>query len=199
MKLTVAETKALPRAMQYEEMIRDLFTKDLGGIDGQRMHAAIGISGESAELMKAFMLRDERNLVEEGGDAYFYVQALLNQNNWTVEDVLNARTDCEQDLVGMEGAQTIIYAGDILDIAKKSWVYGKTIDLAALKTAVGNWLHAFMSLMDAEGGDFFEALTLEDLKAHNQYKLVTGPNARFATGKYTDAAAIARADKPAGE
>jgi phosphoribosyl-ATP pyrophosphohydrolase len=192
--MNVLETQGLPRAQQYEQMVRDLFTKELGGLPGQRMHAAIGIAGESIELFKGYMLGDEPNIVEEGGDAFFYFQALLNQTGWTIEELKALGTTMPHELHEQEGARTLIAAGDLLDVAKKTWVYEKELDAGKLKQAMANWIIAFIPLMEEEVG-----LDLEDLKAHNQYKLVTGPNARFATGKYTDQQAIARADKAPGE
>lgn len=74
-------------------------------------------------------------------------------------------------------------SGECLDLVKKSWVYGKPLDLVKLQTEAGDTLHYLVMLCIANGW------TLEDLVANNRAKL----NLRYPTG-YTDAAAIARAD-----
>jgi hypothetical protein len=191
MKLNIAETKALPRATDYAGMVRGLFTKELGGIDGQRMHATIGIAGECAELISAKLLGDEVNLVEEAGDAYFYFQALMNMTGYKLYELIIMGCTLPSELYEYSLATTCYAAGELLDQSKKCWVYGKEHDAVAFKQAMANWIIIFAQFINENG------LDLEDCMAHNQYKLVTGPNARYKGGNYTDAAAIARADKAA--
>lgn len=59
------------------------------------MHAAAGISGEAGEIIdcvKKYWVYnkplDKTNLIEELGDIFFYMQKIMNLNNWTIEDVL---------------------------------------------------------------------------------------------------------------
>lgn len=197
MQLTIQETKALPRAVDYAGMVRGLFTKELGGIAGQRMHATIGIAGECAELIPAQLLGDEKNFIEEGGDAFFYFQALVNMTGYTLDELRNMGTTEPVDLLDWELDVVNHASGELLDLAKKCWVYGKEYDADKFKQAMANWLIAFEenlswnSPQDENGA----CLTIEDCMAHNQYKLVTGPKARYKGGNYSDAAAIARADK----
>lgn len=62
-----------------------------------RLHAAVGISGESGELLDAIKKAwaynkplDTGNVHEELGDILFYVQAMCNQFGWTFQDIINA-------------------------------------------------------------------------------------------------------------
>lgn len=90
------------------------------------LHMAVGFAGEATEMLRAVLDHvlgadlDLDNVVEEGGDAAFYLQGILNQVDIGMNTVLR----------------------------------------------------------------------------HNKFKLLGG---RYASGKYSDEQAIARADKPAGE
>lgn len=81
--------------------------------------------------------------------------------------------------VGMAGE-----ASECLDLVKKSWVYGKPLDLVKLQEEAGDTLHYITMLCIVNGW------TLEDLAANNKAKL----DKRYPDG-YTDAAAIARVDQ----
>lgn len=198
MKLNLEQVKELPRATDYAGMVRGLFTKELGGIDGQRMHATIGIAGECAELIPADLLNDEINYIEESGDAFFYFQALLNMTGHTLDELRAMGRTVDGELVDYELHCLVYTAGDLLDLSKKSWVYGKPLDDARFKQAMANWFISFEENLkwNSPTSATGEPLTLDDCMAHNQFKLVTGPEARYKGGNYTDAAAIARADKP---
>lgn len=75
-------------------------------------------------------------------------------------------------------------AGEILDAVKKHWVYGKTLDRAHLMEEIGDVLFYLTALCNLLGTNLSECI------AGNMDKL----NKRYPAG-YTDAAAIARADK----
>lgn len=89
-----------------------------------------------------------------------------------IEDQLHAA-------VGISGE-----AGELLDAIKKSWVYGKPLDMENVKEECGDILH-YLQMQLFEAG-----LTIEDAILHNMTKL----RKRYPAG-YSDAAAIARADK----
>lgn len=75
-------------------------------------------------------------------------------------------------------------AGEIIDALKKNWVYDKPLDVANLKEELGDILFYIVALADLLGTD------LGKLQEGNMTKL----RKRFPEG-YTNAAAIARADK----
>lgn len=81
--------------------------------------------------------------------------------------------------VGMSGE-----AGEVLDAVKKHWVYGKELDRENLIEELGDSLFYITAMCNLIG------VRLADCIAANMDKL----NLRYPQG-YTDAAAIARADK----
>jgi NTP pyrophosphatase (non-canonical NTP hydrolase) len=74
-------------------------------------------------------------------------------------------------------------AGEVLDMIKKSWIYGKDLDRTKLVLEMGDILFYYFALMAQHG------ITLDEIAEANYAKLA----ARYPQG-YTDAAAIARAD-----
>lgn len=82
-------------------------------------------------------------------------------------------------------------AGEILDISKKVWVYGKELDFQNMLEELGDLRFYQQVVYNLLG------ISEELVEAHNMFKLSLGENARFPNGVYTDAAAIARADKAA--
>lgn len=81
--------------------------------------------------------------------------------------------------LGMSGE-----AGEIVDAVKKTWVYGKTLDRENLIEELGDIVFYVVAMCNALG------ITLSDAIDGNRTKL----NKRYPQG-YSDAAAIARADK----
>lgn len=191
--MELKEVQELPRAPMYAVMVQDLL-KDMGSPIASAIHAALGVMGEVAEMIPATIRDDFSNTVEEAGDAQFYAQGLLNIYGWALEEML-ATSPAEQDLDLMLTfddfplAAMTYFAGGIIDELKKTWAYNKELNLEGLKYNLGMFYCFFEDLLKAWD------LTFEDVKAHNQNKLVTGPNARYPSGKYSDAAAVARADK----
>lgn len=101
-----------------------------------------------------------------------YVDSLFVKRRDGIEGVLHAA-------VGLAGE-----GAECLDLVKKSWVYGKPLDVAKLRAEAGDTLHYLVMLCITQGW------TLEELAADNKAKL----DRRYPQG-YTDAAAIARADQ----
>jgi NTP pyrophosphatase (non-canonical NTP hydrolase) len=59
---------------------------------GKMLHATVGIAGESGELLDCIKKTwiyskplDRENILEECGDLLFYIQALLAENNFTMQ------------------------------------------------------------------------------------------------------------------
>jgi len=104
-------------------------------------------------------------------DFQIYVGRLFVKRRDGIEGQLHAT-------VGMAGE-----AAECLDLVKKSWVYGKDLDLVKLQEEAGDTLHYITMLCVVNNW------TLEDLAANNKAKL----DKRYPQG-YTDAAAIARKD-----
>jgi NTP pyrophosphatase (non-canonical NTP hydrolase) len=75
--------------------------------------------------------------------------------------------------------------GEVLDFAKKVWVYGKELDVSALIKELGDSRFYYQAILNWLG------ITDEMVMAQNVKKL----RARYSEGKYSDAQAIAQADK----
>lgn len=171
----------------YEQMVARLM-KPMGTPVLDLLHAAVGVGGESGEILLAVLAHDHKNLIEELGDARFYMQGAMNQFSWTVASFM------ERGVMRTGGLRAHdefhIVSCDFLDLAKKSWVYGREFDFAKMEETMCRLYHVYLAVCDENG------LTDSVIKDANQYKLSTGPDARYPLG-YSDAAAIARADKVA--
>lgn len=83
----------------HEQLVIDLF-KDMGSHSANLMHAVVGISGESGELLDAVKKHwaynkplDMENIIEELGDIEFYMRALRKLLNISREQVLLANIE----------------------------------------------------------------------------------------------------------
>lgn len=142
------------------------------------VHAALGISGEVAEIEN---LDDEQeHLLEESGDLLFYCRDLRIQLKLPALEVRH-------------GSLPIVWwAGVITDVVKKVAIYGQDMTeerrdkIRVALDAIENTVNARLS---AQGYTRLDALR------HNVKKLWKGAKARYATGTYSDKAAADRADK----
>lgn len=172
----------------YPQMVARLF-KVMPTFEASCIHAAVGITGEVAELTLAALKGDEANILEELGDLRFYVQQLFHMFGWSIDSFLMVKQPESEMPAEVHPMDRLVYfAGEVQDLLKKTWVYGKELDMLALYDATLLMLIAY--------GQFLQVYELTDIEVMdaNAHKLVTGPKARYPLG-YTDAAAIARADK----
>ncbi len=102
-----------------------------------------------------------------------FVRALLKQMPSHTEDILHAA-------VGISGE-----AGELLDAVKKHWAYGKPLDMANVREELGDIMFYTTAMLNILG------LDEEEIIWQNVEKL----EARYPGITYSDAAAIARADK----
>ena len=177
------------------EIVRyDNFVNWLIKPDTKRMmalHWALGIAGEVGELIEAVYTTDlekrEQNKIEELGDLEFYFQALRNHYAISLTHLHGVELPPEWVVYSLQDALTVSQ-GLICDCIKREYVYGKPRDNQAVEQALG-----------------FLAWTLNTLyythpfnRAHilqaNADKLAK----RYVSLRYSDAAAIDRADKKAG-
>lgn len=150
-------------------------------------HAATGISGEAAELLSCiYESWGRENLCEEAGDLFFYVEQLRQniqiQLDWNYISALAERTI---DSASGLAINVSIFAGDALDIVKKSVIYNKDLDVKALESQLTNMLISLMALLEQHN------ISRHTCLEANITKLLT----RYEGMKYSDAAAQARADK----
>lgn len=150
------------------------------------LHMAVGLSGEAGELLDAVT---EENTLEELGDAFFYLEGLLQGVGSTVAEFTAAwsvrahHSDQRYDL-----ERVTVHAAELLDDVKRYVIYDKPLDLGSLQKNAAKLLERLYAVMD--GFKF----TDEAVHADNLRKL----GKRYASLTYSDAAAQARADKSCG-
>ena len=152
------------------------------------LHMAMGVSGEVAELEASTSIL---NTLEELGDIEFYVEGFkqgLYEEGFTPETVFRQyRMPTPINLV--------VAAGDLLDMTKKCVIYNKPA--AELLPKLAAALHSFeLTLTHAYN---LNSISRETAMQENIGKLLTGKNARYAAGSYSDKAASERADKKGDE
>ena len=170
----------------YPVMIKNLF-KRFGSTTEDVLHASIGIMGEAVEWRNA---GSRKHFIEEGGDFEFYLEAL--KQSFAAKPPAKYRLEphplAVDITIGNVQDRLNLLSGDLLDLAKKSWVYGKPYD-----TEKATVLVLLIEINLAAMYGFFGVSRHEVLHA-NMVKLI-GPGGRFESGFYSDSAAIARADK----
>lgn len=140
-----------------------------------RLHAAVGLVGECAELVEANELDDEANFEEELGDTAFYLEAL---RQLTVEQ--------EVPVKFRDNLHAI--AADMLDLAKKEAIYGNALtkeQVAYFGRLVAEFTASFMELLN------YCEIASSKVRAKNVEKL----RKRYPNLVYSNKAAAERADK----
>lgn len=176
----------------YAVMIQRLFKTMPEVPYASALHAAVGLSGEAAEWLAA---GSYKNIIEEAGDIEFYIEAL--KQNMPAPDVTGALA-ATPDIraanltIGAVFTNVVTITGDILDVVKKSWVYGKDLNVNELTRLIIILEMNVYAIYKMFGTD------RHAVQHANQVKLI-GPGGRFESGFYSDAAAIKRADKQPGE
>lgn len=94
--------------------------------------------------------------------------------------MVDARSSVHHAATGLAGE-----AGEVLDLSKKSWAYGKDLDVEKLIEELGDMRFYYQAMLNMLN------LTDEDIQACNIAKL----SMRYPEGVYTDKHAIARLDK----
>lgn len=79
---------------QFRDHVLRLFIKP-EDIQGRMVHASMGIAGEAGEVVDAVKKTwiygkqlDRENILEECGDLLFYIQALLTENGFTLDNAM---------------------------------------------------------------------------------------------------------------
>ena len=131
----------------HSEMVKQLaksgsdIISELTPSSAHLLHMAVGISGESAEILEAVIMSkgkiDRENLVEEFGDYEFYIQGLRQEIGFKREDTLPDLNEIPKDLIKFEDdkmlavldfAQLSMESGILLDVIKKFAIYTKKFD-----------------------------------------------------------------------
>lgn len=102
-----------------------------------------------------------------------FVRDLLKKMPTEKEDLLHTA-------VGISGE-----AGELLDAVKKHWAYGKPLDMENVREEIGDIMFYLTAMLNVLGLDEEEIIWANVEKLEARYPGIT----------YSDAAAIARADK----
>jgi hypothetical protein len=172
-------TPSLSSLLSYRDFVLSR-VKWLGSFPLDFHHAVTGLCGEAIEFQYATSLDNE---IEEHGDMEFYYHhALLALEMWGY----NSLSPIKYHHLPHSYLPIIKIAGDLLDFGKKIWIYGE--DPRDLP------IHDALREMEKSLSKHALRFSREISQAKNRAKL----ERRYPSG-YTDAAAQARADKPAGE
>lgn len=176
-----------PLDIEYTEFVKSRFKRQ-DEFEQDFLHAAVGMVGEASELVTATSLP---NSLEELGDIEFYFEA-FQQLDWPARDQLRAVCSLpygEPIPLVIAHFNITHTTADILDVAKKAWVYRKNVradpeQIHRLSDAVKE-LRICLSAVQQH-----LATSRDDVRQGNMAKL----RLRYPDG-YTDEAAQARADK----
>lgn len=152
------------------------------------IHAAMGIAGEIGEIVDA---SGDEHFLEESGDILFFCRELRKQADihpyaGKQHDLYPAPTSTLSTL------DVTFQSGEIVDVVKRIAVYNKPYseEMKARLTAALDSLESWV-----EGNLERRGMSRAKALEHNLNKLLKGPNARYASGTYSDAQAHARSDK----
>lgn len=98
--VAIVNDQAHVETIRYDAFVALLFKIDPGSNVMNLLHAAVGVSGESGELLDAIKKHwiynkplDRTNVVEELGDLRFYIQALMNVLGISEQEVLQTNAN----------------------------------------------------------------------------------------------------------
>ena len=149
------------------------------------LHMAVGVAGESAELLAAFNGEyiDHENALEELGDLEFYLEGVRQGAGIARHETLVV---CQEGTIyDSPDIGIAIEGGNLLDTIKKVVIYNKPVDRMSIVLALGA-VEFYMEEVRRSLG-FSREQTLEA----NIEKL----GKRYVGLKYSDKAAQLRADK----
>lgn len=174
------------------------------------LHAAMGMGSEPAELastIASYMggegMLDVANLIEETGDIIWFAALLADTEGLQLETLHNpdylvvefSATEKLKGLpvrfvVGVAAMRLIARIEPIMTMYKAHAFYGKPRSLESLKEMLAKFLAAWMNFIEVVRFDLDKEVTYDRVLGQNIAKL-----AKRYPDKYSDAAAIARADK----
>lgn len=154
-------------------------------------HMAMGVIGEAVELHLAYLNADKLNMVEEAGDIEFFLEGCRHGFNWTVPPLTRrTKSQYERECLPHMNTNCVLRAAEhVMDMLKKYTIYEKQLKLDAYGQALQDLATALDGFYAANS--IQRRLVIRD----NMTKLLTGANARYKEGSYSNEQAQARADK----
>jgi hypothetical protein len=149
------------------------------------LHIAVGLTGEAGELEET-EYGNRKHYVEELGDLEFYMQAARSHYGISRAELLNYKTSRWGE--GMtKSCRLLIAVAEFSDVVKREYVYRKSRDRDAAMRALGK----IESAIDYAYELILPYAPRSEVLQANADKLCK----RYVELRYTDQAAIARADK----
>lgn len=188
--------------IDYKQMVSALIKPGADIVDSltpgkaDAWHMATGVAGEAGELLdcifKAGIIDglDMENVIEELGDLEFYLEGV--RQRYGVEREYSSRLRLVSPSLPSLTVALTVAALDLLDVVKKEVIYNKPIDRERLVQTLGEIEVAMLDIRLHLG------IERDTVLQANITKLYLGNaknKARYPDGKFTDAAAQARADK----
>ena len=158
--------------VRYDKFVRRLLKAETG--KEEAYHILAGIVGEYGELVAAETAGQEK---EELGDLCFYTQAALNHYNYAEADLVGTISD--------PNLSSLVELAKFADVVKREYTYRKTRDTAKVRESLAGLVELKRLCLRSASLSQQEVLQANAEKLSERYKSLT----------YTDAEAIARADK----
>jgi hypothetical protein len=173
----------ITEVVRYDQFVRQLFKADTEAM--MALHIAVGLVGEAGELEETYY-NDREHYVEELGDLEFYMQAARSHYGISREELLGHRFSPAWE-GNTKAYRLLVAVAEFSDVVKREYVYRKPRDRKAVVSALGKIEAAI---------DYAYDLTIpyaprSEVLQSNADKLCK----RYVEFRYTDQAAIARADK----
>lgn len=177
-----------------------------GNLGQDLEHAALGIGSELGELSLTVALAwmrmpfDAENLAEELGDASWYPALAAHLMGWEFGELIldpgyasEVAPELAKAVLGRNPVALMLlataYGGDVISIVKAHAIYGKTLDEVLMKRKLSLLVTTLSLVADIHGFSYTEVVLERNIdKLRQRYP-----------DKYTDDAALARADKAPGE
>jgi hypothetical protein len=170
--------------IRYDQFVRWLFKPGTDQV--MALHCALGLAGEVGELVE-----DHKNAYEELGDIEFYLQATRNHYG------VSRAAICASAFPSFSPTCTIverltIACGEICDVIKREYIYGKSRDTFSLMVACARFERALNLYRES-------CLGLNKTSEEHRQAIIQANaeklSKRYVSLRYSDEQAIARADK----
>lgn len=146
-------------------------------------HMMTGFVGETFELREAIRKQDNQHILEELGDAYFYIVGTCIGLFLPIPIANTAAFPAEESLV----LALDEYTEAFLDAIKRHVIYNKPLEESSIVEILNNCVRIICFIGK------FHGFTLKQIEDHNITKLMK----RYTGGTYADSDANARKDKEA--
>ncbi len=181
---TDPEVAPAHETVRYDQFVRWLFKPGTDQV--MALHCAIGLAGEVGELVDA-----DVNDEEELGDIEFYMQATRNHYGVSRSHILTTAYPSFHHSRNLSQMLTIA-CGEVCDVIKREYIYGKPRDLSAFSVAMARMEYALHKYRETY---FPLSKTTEEHRAAIIQANAEKLGQRYVNLRYSDAEAIARADK----